>query len=77
GGKKTDNAVVLTAGYCGKQNEKGKPSSGKPGVSVGHMGLLHSFWMGNSIVQSIWFNLFTAEDIAQLVMYPTLGTAPW
>ncbi|MCY0458618.1 type I-E CRISPR-associated protein Cse1/CasA, partial [Klebsiella pneumoniae] len=58
GGKKTDNAVVLTPGYRGKQNEKGKPSSGKAGVSVGHMGLLHSFWLGDSIVQSIWLNLF-------------------
>ncbi len=77
GGKKTDNSVVLTPGYRGKQNDKGKPGSGKAGVSVGHMGLLHSFWQGNSIVQSIWLNLFTAEDITQLAMYPTLGTAPW
>lgn len=76
GGKKTDNSVVLTPGYRGKQNDKGKPGSGKAGVSVGHMGLLHSFWQGNSIVQSIWLNLFTAEDITQLAMYPTLGTAP-
>lgn len=77
GGKKTDNSVVLTPDYRGKQNEKGKPSSGKAGVSVGHMGLLHSYWLGDSIVQSIWLNLFTAEDIAQLAMYPTLGVAPW
>lgn len=77
GGKKTDNAVVLTPGYRGKRNEKGKTASGKPGVSVGGKGFLHSYWLGNSIVQSIWLNLFTAEDIAQLVMYPTLGTAPW
>lgn len=76
-GKKTDNSVVLTAGYQGKQNDKGKPASGKAGIAVGHMGLLHSFWLGDSIAQSIWLNLFTEEDIAELVMYPTLGTAPW
>lgn len=77
GGKKTDNAVVLTAGYQGKQNEKGKSASGKAGSAVGHMGLLHSFWLGDSIVHSVWLNLFTREDIAELVMYPTLGVAPW
>ncbi|WP_315709577.1 type I-E CRISPR-associated protein Cse1/CasA [Brenneria uluponensis] len=76
-GKKTDNSVVLTAGYQGKQNDKGKPASGKAGIAVGHMGLLHSFWLGDSIVHSVWLNLFTTEDIAELVMYPTLGVAPW
>ena len=76
-GKKTDNSVVLTLGYQGKQNANGKPASGRGGVSVGHMGLLHSFWSGDSIVQSLWFNLFTQEDIADLPMYPSLGRAPW
>lgn len=77
GGKKTDNSVVLTAGYRGKQNEKGKPASGKAGSAIGYMGLLHSFWLGESIAESLWLNLFTDEDIADLVMYPTLGVAPW
>ncbi|WP_017345815.1 type I-E CRISPR-associated protein Cse1/CasA [Pantoea sp. A4] len=76
-GKKTDNSVVLTPGYLGKQNDKGKPASGKHGVSVGHLGLLHSFWLGNSIIHTLWLNLFTTEDIAQLAMYPSLGVAPW
>ncbi len=76
-GKKTDNSVVLTPDYKGKQNDKGKPASGKAGVSVGHMGLLHSFWTGESIVQTLWLNLFTQENIAGLSMFPTLGMAPW
>ena len=76
-GKKTDNSVVLTAGYRGKQNDKGKAASGKAGVSVGHMGLLHSFWLGDSVAHSVWLNLFTHEDISEFVMYPTLGVAPW
>lgn len=76
-GKKTDNSVILTAGYQGKQNDKGKPASGKAGCAVGHMGLLHSFWLGEFVAHSVWLNLFTQEDIAELVMYPTLGVAPW
>lgn len=76
-GKKTDNSVVLTEGYKGKQNDKGKLASGKAGVSVGHMGLLHSFWLGDSITETIYLNLFTESDIAGLLMYPELGTAPW
>lgn len=76
-GKKTDNSVVLTPGYQGKQNDKGKAASGKAGVSVGHMGLLHSFWQGDSVAHSIWLNLLTLEDISGLVMYPKLGVAPW
>ena len=76
-GKKTDNSIVLTAGYRGKQNDKGKAASGKAGVSVGHMGLLHSFWLGDSVVHSVWLNLFTHDDISESVMFPTLGVAPW
>lgn len=76
-GKKTDNSVVLTPGYQGKHNDKGKPASGKAGAAVGHMGLLHSFWLGESVVHSLWLNMLTQEDIAELVMYPTLGIAPW
>ena len=76
-GKKTDNSVILTAGYQGKQNDKGKPASGKAGIAVGHMGVLHSFWLGDSVAHSVWLNLFTHEDIADLMMYPTLGVAPW
>lgn len=76
-GKKTDNSVVLTTEYKGKQNDKGKPASGKAGVSVGHMGLLHSFWLGSSIIDTVWLNLFTEEDICDLLMYPVRGIAPW
>ncbi|MDP2505853.1 type I-E CRISPR-associated protein Cse1/CasA [Oceanobacter sp. 3_MG-2023] len=76
-GKKTDNSVVLSNGYKGKQNDKGKPASGKSGIAVGHMGLLHSYWLGQSILHSLWFNLFTQEDITDMAMYPALGTAPW
>ncbi|HOV39270.1 MAG TPA: type I-E CRISPR-associated protein Cse1/CasA [Spirochaetales bacterium] len=78
GGKKTDNSVVLTPGYRGKSNEKGKPSTGKPGPSVGFKGFLHSFVMGSSLAQTVWLNLFTGEELTQIKFYPAgIGVAPW
>ncbi len=78
GGKKTDNSVVLTPGYTGKSNDKGKPSTGKPGPSVAHMGLLHNYCLSTSLLESIWLNLFTEAEIADLTIYPSgLGTPPW
>lgn len=77
-GKKTDNTVVLSAGYAGKRNDKGKASSGKPGPAVGHMGLLHSFLNGNNLQQTLWLNLLTVRQIEQINIYPAgLGVAPW
>lgn len=78
GGKKTDNSVVLTPGYRGKSNDKGKPSTGRPGPSVAYMGLLHNYCLGASLLESVWLNLFTRDEIVDLDMYPYgLGTPPW
>ncbi|GHU05190.1 type I-E CRISPR-associated protein Cse1/CasA [Alphaproteobacteria bacterium] len=78
GGKKTDNSVVLTPGYAGKKNDKGKPSSGKPGPSVAHMGLLHSYFLGESLIQTLWLNLLTREDVRNSRLFPDgVGVAPW
>jgi CRISPR system Cascade subunit CasA len=41
GGKKTDNSVVLSPGYTGKTNGKGKPATGKPGPAIGFMGFIN------------------------------------
>ncbi|MBI9083340.1 MAG: type I-E CRISPR-associated protein Cse1/CasA [Desulfobacterales bacterium] len=77
-GKKTDNSVTLTPGYQGKRNDKGKPSSSKPGPAVAYMGLLHNFLLGATVQESIWLNLLTAKQIEQTNMYPLgIGTAPW
>lgn len=77
-GKKTDNSVVLSPGYSGKRNDKGKPSTGKPGPSVAHMGLLHSFLLGNKLQETLWLNLLTHRQIEQMNIYPAgLGIAPW
>ena len=78
GGKKTDNSVVLTPNYQSKMNDKGKPSTGKPSASIGFLGFLHNFLQGKSLWETIWLNLFTSQQIADLSMYPQgLGIAPW
>lgn len=78
GGKKTDNSVVLTPAYEGKSNDKGRPSTGKPGPAVAYMGLLHSFLLGTDLWHSLWINLFTKEQIRDANKFPEgVGTPPW
>lgn len=78
GGKKTDNSVVLSPSYSGKCNDKGKPSTGKPGSAIGFMGFLHNFLIGQSVAETIWLNLLTSDHLQQLLIYSSgLGTAPW
>ncbi len=77
GGKKTDNSVALSAGYTGKSNDKGKPGTGKAGVALGFMGFLHSFLHGESLLQTLWLNLFSQEQIQNLPYANGLGVAPW
>lgn len=78
GGKKTDNSITLSAGYAGKRNDKGKPSTGKPGPAVAHMGLLHNLLLGESLWQSLWLNLLTVEQVEHNQRYPGgIGIAPW
>lgn len=78
GGKKTDNSVTLSPGYAGKRNDKGKPSTGKPGPAVAHLGLLHTFLQGESLQQSLWLNLLTHEQLASNPRFPEgFGQAPW
>lgn len=77
-GKKTDNSVVLTADYSAKRNDKGKPSTGKPGPSVAHMGLLHSFVMSNNLKKSVWLNTFSVQEVTKSGMFVQgIGIPPW
>jgi len=77
-GKKADNSVVLSPDYPGKRNEKGNPSSGRPGPALAHWGLLHSFLLGNKLQETLWLNLFTHRQIEEMNIYPAgLGIAPW
>ena len=78
GGKKTDNSAVLSHGYNGKKNEKGKPSTGKYGPSIGFLGFLHSFLQGKSLQETIWLNLITKEDISNIKIFSEgIGEVPW
>ncbi|GAB6141248.1 type I-E CRISPR-associated protein Cse1/CasA [Methylosoma difficile] len=77
GGKKTDNSVVLSAGYPRKTNDKGKPATGKPGSSLGFMGLMHNFLLGDNLWQTLWLNLFSLDQIKSLPYANGLGIAPW
>jgi len=78
GGKKTDNSVILSSGYQGKYNKRNKPSTGKPGTSIGFLGFLHNYLQGQSLQETLWINLFTRQQISALGIYPQgMGTAPW
>ena len=78
GGKKTDNKIILSPSYGGKTNSKGKPTSGKPGPSLAHMGLLHSFAVGAYLQETLWLNLLTQENINEIELYSQgVGIAPW
>lgn len=78
GGKKTDNSVVLSPDYNGKSNDKGNPSTGKPGTSIGFLGFLHNFLLGNFLLETLWLNLFSKTQISQLSIFPQgIGIAPW
>lgn len=78
GGKKTDNSVSLSPGYQGKQNAKGKPSTSKPGSAVAHMGQLHSYWLGDCLIETLHLNLLTQQDIDRAGIFPAgVGTPPW
>jgi len=78
GGKKTDNSVVLTPGYTGKNNDKGKAGTGKPGAHLGFLGYQHHFLSGSSLLESIWFNMLTLDDLRVLAVFPEgVGTPLW
>lgn len=78
GGKKTDNSAVLSMGYSGKTNEKGKPTTGKPGSSIGYMGFLHSFLLGASLLETLWLNVLTWDNLKDMKVFSAgLGNAPW
>lgn len=78
GGKKTDNKVVLTQNYQGKYNNKGEPSTGKSGTSLEKWGFLHTFLIGNTLQETLWFNQFTQQELAKHAIYPEgIGVPPW
>ncbi|MCR5084295.1 MAG: type I-E CRISPR-associated protein Cse1/CasA [Succinivibrionaceae bacterium] len=49
-----------------------------PGAALGAHGYLHTFYKGNSLLDTIRLNLFSSHDIDMAGIFPAgLGTAPW
>ncbi len=71
-GKKADSTAILSDSYT-----KGKTA--KTGALLGGYGYLHTFLQGDSILQSIWFNVVTAEEVKRefSVYAHGLGRPPW
>lgn len=70
GGKRHDNKVVLARNY--------EKKSAHAGPAIGLEGTLHSFCLGNSILETVWLNTFTQEEINKVPQWPKgLGIAPW
>lgn len=77
-GKQVDNSVVLSSGYTEKSNAKGNPSSGRVGPSLGHFGYQHSYYIGESISETVYMNLLTIADLEATGMFPEgVGVPPW
>lgn len=70
GGKKPDKRISFTPGY----QKKSAPS----GPGLGSTGFLHSFLTGSSILESVYFNLLTEQDISGIRTFEKgLGCPPW
>jgi len=77
GGKKTDNRVILSEGFDGKLNDRGKPRTSKPGPSLGYLGFLHNFYLGRTLSETVYMNLITMKDISDYAMFSEgLGISP-
>lgn len=71
GGKQVDNTFSLTEGYC-------KKKSGRVGVGLSYLGYLHSYFLGNNLIETIKLNLLTNEDVISLNIFPSgIGTPLW
>ena len=74
GGKRIEkNLPPLSSGYSGKT------VSAKPGPSLGnYVGYLHSYLIGGNLLESIWINLLSNEQIkAKKYWKSGLGIPPW
>ncbi|NLE25356.1 MAG: type I-E CRISPR-associated protein Cse1/CasA [Clostridiaceae bacterium] len=78
GGKKADNSIVLSKGYMGKSNKKGKPSSAKAGPSLGYLGYLHNFICGRTLWETVWLNMLTKNNVKDNKQFSEgIGLPPW
>lgn len=72
GGKQTDNSIVLSKNYNGKN------SSGKPGSLLGSRGYLHTLLTGKNMIETLWLNILTKEQISDIRFFSSgIGVPPW
>lgn len=75
GGKQVDNSKPLSGGYAGNLNPNGKAASGRAGRSAGY---LHCFFVGESLLETLYMNLLSKNDINGLSYFRIgVGTPPW
>jgi CRISPR system Cascade subunit CasA len=78
-GGKGDNAIVISKNYGIKTNAKGNKSTEKFGPLLGRYGYLHTFFQGDTLFESIWYNILTLKDMQDIaVILPKgIGKPPW
>lgn len=77
GGKKYDNSLVLTPNYTGKFNDKGKPGSGNSGTLLGFQGYLHSYLLGETLLETVILNMLSKEDLQKIGFWQNMGLPLW
>lgn len=71
GGKKFDKNLALSKGTV-------KSATGRAGTLLGYAGYLHSYLLGEKILETLRLNLLTDEDILNIGAYPNgLGLPFW
>lgn len=71
GGKGVNTSLCLSDTHV-------KTKTGSYGPSLGYCGFLHSFIFGSTLLETLFINFLTTDEIDLLTQFPTgLGTAPW
>lgn len=70
--------LLVNMSCCfGGKIERGA-SAFKPGPALCSQGLLHTFLTGKSLLETVWLNLLTTQDIRQVLHFSEkVGTPPW
>jgi CRISPR system Cascade subunit CasA len=78
GGSSLEGLNRTWVGYTKLGKPLGKPLGARPGPGTGDSGYMHSFSMGRTILETLWFNVLTLQDIAKQPVWKNgLGTPPW
>jgi CRISPR system Cascade subunit CasA len=71
GGKQVDNSFSFSDNFK-------KKTGGKSGSSLGYLGYLHSFFLADSVLETIYINLMTEKDLSKIgLLNNGLGIPPW